>query len=61
MQDFDYSYYEDCWINIRSKIMNEFGYTEGDLSNEDIEDEVNRETDEEFFDQFGFDFADITD
>ena len=51
--------FEDLYIKLKEEVMDELGYTEEDMEEEDIEDEVNRETDERFFEITGFEFSEI--
>lgn len=51
--------YEEAYQRIKDEVMDQFGYDEVDLDVEEIEDEVNRETDARFTEEFGFDYLDI--
>jgi len=40
------------WFQLKDIVMDEFGYDEIDMDEDDIEDEVNRETDKRFEEKF---------
>ncbi len=46
-------YYSEEWELIKEGVMCEWGYDEDDMDEDDIEDAVNRETDQRFTDKFG--------
>ena len=50
---------EDYYMELKEQAMNELGYTEEEMEKDSIEDEVNRYTDNLFFEEFGVDFQDI--
>ncbi|VDM07213.1 unnamed protein product [Wuchereria bancrofti] len=53
----DSEYYDIEWRKIRDKVMEEYGLGEDDMENDSTEDEVNRETDNRFFDKFDLGFG----
>jgi hypothetical protein len=57
----DNEFYEQKYLEIKQGVMDERGYSDEDMDDEEIEDEVNRETDERFYEEFGIDYGDILD
>ena len=53
--------YEDAYQRIKNEVLEDLGYDEADLDIESVEDEVNRETDARFTEEFGFDYLDTLD
>lgn len=51
--------YENEYIQMKIEVMDELGYTEYDMDEDFIEDEVNRATDRRFHKKFGFDFIEL--
>jgi hypothetical protein len=50
--------HEQEYETIRQSIMDEWGYNDDDMDDEEIENEVNREADEQFEEKFGISYLD---
>jgi len=63
MSDSTMKKYSDEWVKIRNEVLDDWGFDEEDLENDEMEetseDEINRETDDRFKIRFGFDLVDV--
>lgn len=50
--------YDEAYQRIKNEVMDDLGYDEADLDIDSVEDEVNREADARFTEEFGFDYID---
>lgn len=53
--------YEEAYQRIKNEALEDLDYDEADLDIDSVEDEVNRETDARFTEEFGFDYLDTLD